>query len=63
MITDYNELKIFVSFSYNYDYSINSSSKKTFTGTKTALFTLSVDDDGKLYLKDLTEDGFGLGVD
>lgn len=63
LITDYNELKIFVSFAYNYDYSINSSSKKTFTGTKNALFTLSVDDDGKLYLKDLTEDGFGLGVD
>lgn len=62
-ITDYNELKIFVSFSYNYDYSINSAGKKTFTGTKNALFTLSVDDDGKLYLKDLAEDGFGLGVD
>lgn len=63
LITDYNELEIYITYAYNYDYSVNSSSKKTYTGTKRALFTLSVDDNNKLYLKDLTEDGFGLGVD
>ena len=62
-ITDYNELTMYVSYSYNYDYSVNSSSKKTYTGTKRALFTISVDDDNNYYLKDLSEEGFGLGVD
>lgn len=62
-ITDYNKLEVFFTFNYNYKYSKGAGGDvRMFEGDARGSITLSIDDDGKWYVNDISSDLFKIST-
>lgn len=62
-ITDYNKLEVFFTFNYNYKYSKGAGGDvRMFEGDARGSITLSIDDDDKWYVNDISSDLFKIST-